>query len=361
MWLNGLMTNAQKAQRSGSGLSEVWPLVSVIMATYNHENFIAEAIEGVLLQNTNFEIELIIGEDCSTDSTRRIIEEYVQKYPDLIRAIYHQSNVGAFQNTNMMFETARGKYVAFCEGDDFWCDPLKLQKQVDYLEVRPDYGFVHSEHNYYVKIYGKWWCVPEYKKLKRVQIYEGNIFDKVIRNMFITHCTVLARRTVLAEHFGSDMRAKLNHAGDWAIAIHASRISKIGYINEPLAVYRRNASSMSSGFKNKLIIRIRTKEIYTNAIRVFGLSEKDRSDLEVVYYKRLLVGAYDAGDINLFLDAKAWLKENAPECLDSKKYWAYAVVLNCPICHGLMNRLRIWLLDLSYIAASLKNCGVKVR
>ncbi|NCC99035.1 MAG: glycosyltransferase [Bacteroidia bacterium] len=115
-------------------------LLSVVTITYNHEPFIAKTIEGVLMQQVNFPIELIIAEDCSTDGTRAICQRYAEQYPDLIRLITSESNVGAVANERRAILAARGKYIAFCEGDDYWTDPLKLQKQVDFLELHPEYS-----------------------------------------------------------------------------------------------------------------------------------------------------------------------------------------------------------------------------
>lgn len=116
------------------------PLLSIVTITYNHEPFIAKTIEGVLMQQVNFPIELIIAEDCSTDNTRAICRRYAEQYPELIRLITSESNVGAIANERRAMLAARGKYVAFCEGDDYWTDSLKLQKQVDFLESHPDYS-----------------------------------------------------------------------------------------------------------------------------------------------------------------------------------------------------------------------------
>jgi len=115
------------------------PLVSVCMITYNHENFIKDAIEGILMQKTSFPIELIIGEDCSTDNTRKIVKDYEEKYPEIIFAQYSEKNLGMINNFLNVLQAARGKYIALCEGDDYWTDPLKLQKQVDFLEANPEY------------------------------------------------------------------------------------------------------------------------------------------------------------------------------------------------------------------------------
>ncbi|WP_298741187.1 glycosyltransferase [uncultured Chitinophaga sp.] len=115
------------------------PLVSITCITYNHEKYIAQAIEGFLMQETSFPYEIIIGEDCSTDNTRKVIGEYVKQYPGLITLITSDENVGARKNGIRVRNAARGKYIAICEGDDYWTDPHKLQKQVDFLEAHPDY------------------------------------------------------------------------------------------------------------------------------------------------------------------------------------------------------------------------------
>lgn len=113
--------------------------VSVIVPTYNHENYISQALESILSQKVTFPIEILIGDDCSTDKTCEIIKEYKSKYPDLIRLFLHEKNVGATKNAYELLMNARGKYLATLEGDDYWIDDYKLQKQVDFLEQNEDY------------------------------------------------------------------------------------------------------------------------------------------------------------------------------------------------------------------------------
>ena len=125
------------------------PLLSIVTITYNHEPFIAKTIEGVLMQQVNFPIEFIIAEDCSTDGTRAICQRYADEHPELIRLITSESNVGAVANERRAMLAARGKYIAFCEGDDYWTDPLKLQKQVDFLESHPDYSVTFHRCKHY--------------------------------------------------------------------------------------------------------------------------------------------------------------------------------------------------------------------
>lgn len=115
------------------------PLVSIVCITYNHEPYLRKALDGFLMQETSFPVEIVLAEDCSTDGTRLICEEYATKYPDRINYIWSETNVGPVANEKRAFAAARGRYIATCEGDDYWTDPLKLQRQVDFLDSHSDY------------------------------------------------------------------------------------------------------------------------------------------------------------------------------------------------------------------------------
>ena len=132
------------------------PILSVITIAYNHEHYIRRCIESVLMQQVNFPIEFIIADDCSTDGTRAICEEYAAKYPGIIRLISSDHNVGAVENEQRAFLAAKGKYIATCEGDDYWTDPLKLQKQVDFLESHPDYSVCFHRFKRFHACDGTW-------------------------------------------------------------------------------------------------------------------------------------------------------------------------------------------------------------
>src|SRR4051812_40259185 len=114
------------------------PYVSVHMITFNHERYIAQAIESVLAQNAPFPIELVIGEDASTDGTRAIVEEYCRRYPGTVRACLRERNLGFRRNFIDTLRACRGRYVALLEGDDYWLSPDKLARQAEVLDVNPD-------------------------------------------------------------------------------------------------------------------------------------------------------------------------------------------------------------------------------
>ena len=126
-------------------------MVSIWCITYNHEPYIRQCLEGFVMQKTNFRFEAIVHDDASTDGTAAIVREYAEKYPDIIKPIFeieNQYSKGDGSLDRIMEEVCTGKYVAFCEGDDYWIDPLKLQKQVDYLESHPEYSmcFHNAKH-----------------------------------------------------------------------------------------------------------------------------------------------------------------------------------------------------------------------
>jgi len=129
--------NESTELRNNTFDSEVIPLVSIDCITYNHKQYIRDAIEGFLMQITNFPVEILIHDDASTDGTAEIIREYEKQYPWLIKPVYQTENQYSKHNgiiSKIQYARARGKYLAFCEGDDYWTDPYKLQKQVDFLE-----------------------------------------------------------------------------------------------------------------------------------------------------------------------------------------------------------------------------------
>lgn len=130
------------------------PIVSICCLTYNHSPYIRQCLDGFVMQKTTFPVEVLIHDDASTDGTQDIIREYECKYPDLIKPIYQTENQyskGVKVSLVYNYSRVRGKYVALCEGDDYWTDPYKLQKQVDFLENHPDYVMCSHRHDDYIQ------------------------------------------------------------------------------------------------------------------------------------------------------------------------------------------------------------------
>ncbi len=230
------------------------PVISVHMITYNHEPYIAQAIEGMLMQETDFPIELIIGEDCSTDRTREIILDYQKKHPQIIRVIMSEINIGAMPNLIRVAKACRGKYVAICEGDDYWTDPYKLQKQVDFLQANPDFSLCF--HDALILWEGKsypprYFCSKDQKEISTI--------EDVIGEWFIPSASMVIRKkhiTPLPEWF-QDI-----YNGDYALHLLLAEKGKIKYCDEVMSVYRKQSGSLScnplitTDFVNKSIINL---------------------------------------------------------------------------------------------------------
>ena len=206
--------------------------VSVLMTTYNHERFIAQAIDSVLMQKVNFDYEIVIGEDCSKDNTRNILIDYQEKHPDIIRLLLHERNLGLYGKYNFIetYKACRGQYIAMLEGDDYWTSPHKLQKQVDFLDRHPECSICfHSvirlcedkSHESYV-------FSPRDKK----EIYTlEDLLDKYL----IAAASMMFRKGLFGD-FPSWFY--LTAMGDWALNILNAQHGKIGYINEVMGVWR---------------------------------------------------------------------------------------------------------------------------
>ena len=221
------------------------PLLSVCLITYNHENYIRQAIEGVLMQKVNFNWELIIAEDCSTDKTRDIILEYKKKHPDFIKLILQEKNVGPAKNWMDLITKPNSKYIAYFEGDDYWTDPLKLQKQVDFLEANPDYGLVHTDVNHFYELNGK--LIEAYNQTNNITIPEGEVFEKLLPfSHSIKTKTVLARTNLITAAIKNINSYNQQFVvGDLPLWLELSLQTKFKYLPDVTATYRLGVESAS--------------------------------------------------------------------------------------------------------------------
>jgi glycosyltransferase involved in cell wall biosynthesis len=216
------------------------PLVSVKMITYNHEPYISQAIEGVLKQKTDFPIELIIGEDCSTDRTREIVLEYQKKYPNKIRVLISESNIGGNKNSKRVYAACRGKYVAYCEGDDYWHNPDKLQIQIGYMEAHTEVGLVHSDADMFNVKTGEL-AHNAHKALGRTHDdNDENLYLRILEDRYkIITCTVCVRRDLLCKIVESNPYEFTSGAflmGDTQCWLEFARVSKLKFFPDSFAM-----------------------------------------------------------------------------------------------------------------------------
>ena len=211
------------------------PLVSICCTAYNHEKYIKDALDGFLIQKTTFPFEIVVFDDASTDKTQQIILEYASNYPNLFRLFLQKENL--WQNKQISgtftisFPNARGKYIAWCEGDDYWTDPYKLQKQVDFLEKNEDYGLIHTNYTTFIQKENRFAEVS----FKRE---EGNIFFQNLWGNQIASLTVLARKDLIMEAIKQDIFKPNFLMSDYPLWLFILYNSKVSYIDDVTSVYR---------------------------------------------------------------------------------------------------------------------------
>jgi glycosyltransferase involved in cell wall biosynthesis len=230
------------------------PLVTVRTSTYQHGAFIRQCIEGVLMQKTAFPFEFIIGEDFSTDGTRQIVFEYAQRYPNVIRVITADYNVGMKANGTRCMRRARGKYIALCEGDDYWTDPLKLQKQVDFLEANLEYSVCCGAYESLNMSTGERYAVNLYDRIAdgRYQDprFEGASFGlaEMENNWLIKTLTVLFRTDAGRGYETKDYR----YSRDTHLFYHIAKAGKAFYFNRVFGVYRIHPGGIKSANEGRV-------------------------------------------------------------------------------------------------------------
>lgn len=232
------------------------PFVSVVMVTYNHERFLAQALDSILEQKVAFPYEIVVGEDCSTDGTREILKSYAAKHPDVIRPIYHEHNVGMQPNAMAILKKCRGKYLAALEGDDYWCDSGKLQLQVDFLENNPGHsGCCHNAIRHFT--HGN---RPDEPVCTSDQVKDGEdlTFERLLEGNIIPTCSIVRRWH--PDETVPDWLSTLP-MGDWPMNLLAAHTGPIRYWDRPMAVYRiHNANNwykVSDDPREKLEIEIK--------------------------------------------------------------------------------------------------------
>lgn len=258
------------------------PKVSVCCVTYNHVHFIEEALEGFVTQKTNFPFEVIIGDDCSTDGTTEVIRAYAQKYPEIIKPIFHNNNVGSYQNVLDVASACTGEYVAMCDGDDYWIDENKLQKQVDFMDTHKDCSLCF--HPVIIKYDdGSQKDVTFPKARHRFYKKTLNIND-LLKYNFIQTNSVMYRWEFGRENKLENILPKNILPVDYYLhLLHASK-GKICFLPDIMAVYRRHKNGIWYGVNDSdtwfLKYGIEHLNFYDAVEKNFGINKtKEKSEM----------------------------------------------------------------------------------
>jgi glycosyltransferase involved in cell wall biosynthesis len=210
------------------------PLVSIISVAYNQKPYIAEALDSFLMQRTNFNFEVIIHDDASTDNTDKIIASYAEKHPAIIKPMFEKTNQysrGRDSFINQMFRLAQGRYIAQCEGDDYWTDKDKLQTQVDFMEKNPNYGLCfHPVKVVFENKSADSYIYPEQKS--------GFSLAELLKRNYIQSNSTLYR----AQNY-EDLPLNISPR-DWYLHLYHAQFGKVGFIDKIMSVYRRHSGGL---------------------------------------------------------------------------------------------------------------------
>lgn len=240
-------------------------MVSIQCTAYNHEKFIRETLEGFVMQKTNFRFEAIVHDDASTDGTADIIREFAEKYPDIIKPIYETENQYSKNDgtlTRIMYKACKGKYIAICEGDDYWTDPYKLQKQVDFLETHPDYVMCSHSYNTYIE---------EYKSFEPAYYNEEDItynLDMFIsREKWLTQPLTCIYSTL---NFNLEKYLEYKDSKDVTLFYHLLKSGKGFFMKDCMAVYRVHKYGVWAGSS-------KYERLYADLMNLKGIHDVEKS------------------------------------------------------------------------------------
>ncbi|MDO5571742.1 MAG: glycosyltransferase [Bacteroidales bacterium] len=230
--------------------------VSILMLTYNHENYIDQAIRGVVLQKVNFPIELVIANDSSNDNTLNKAKIWQKDYPSIIKIIDNKTNLGLQQNFINSFNSCKGEYIAICEGDDFWIDSHKLQRQVDFLDSHKNYSIcAHRVITYYE--------ADNSKAISNGIIKKDHDILDLAKSNFIVNVSVVFRNNLV-----NNLPQWFEKVPTYDYAIHLlnAQYGNIFFMNRPMAVYRNREDAIwsTASADKKWIISLNVREILMN-------------------------------------------------------------------------------------------------
>lgn len=275
-------------------------VVSICCITFNHASFIRECLEGFFMQKCDFEYEILIHDDASTDGTQEIIKEYQEKFPQIIKPIFQTENQyskgNRSINSKFNFPRAKGKYIAICEGDDYWTDPLKLQKQVDFLEKYIDFGSCFTLYQRYFEDENRLeeYTLPSLKLIdKKLNGYVITI-DNFMENWYTQLLTILVRKDLLNSI--DILKYNYKYGSDNHLIYHHLKEKKSICLNLLTGVYRKHKNGVYSGisekknFENNFLIY---EELYLNNFDDLRLKNLSFHFLFLLFKSYQLIDLFD--------------------------------------------------------------------
>lgn len=294
-------------------------VVSIKCLIYNHEQYIRQCLDGIVMQKTNFCFEAIVHDDASTDSSAAIIREYAEKYPHIIKPIYETENQYSKRDgslTRIMNAACKGKYIAVCEGDDYWIDPLKLQKQVDILESDNGIMLVHTGFKT-INEFGDNISWPKYQRFRKISKKEKGILSLWNKNHIMTLTTMFRKEVITSE-----LLENSPYRYDYASFFTAALMGKIKYLPCVTAAYRKTPTGAMQSRTD--IVNKHLYEIYRYYLKYYLKNEEN-----IPYVKYLETMFYMLTNVIYNKDKETLrllLENNSLSIIVFPISWMYAMV-----------------------------------
>lgn len=284
------------------------PLVSVHMLAYRHGRFLAQAIGGVLAQACGFPFELIIAEDCSPDDTLEIALTYQRRNPAVIRVIHGKRNVGMHANARQSMPFCRGKYVAFCEGDDYWHDTNKLTDQIRLMDSDPGMVLCHTDFDRLTRFRRK---RNVHRTNHRIKPASGHAYHDLLQTWSVMTATSVYRHEVLLAFGNSPFYSSSWPFGDLNLLLYASLQGTIGYIDRSTATFRKmRGSAGNRGLHAALAMQLAAAECVEQFMKAHPVTQ-DAEQVAIAQRKlKIYTSAYFAGRLDLMNECHAWLLQH---------------------------------------------------
>lgn len=275
------------------------PIVSVVMITYAHENYIEQAINGVLMQVCDFEVELIITNDCSPDKTDAVIIDIIKTHPKAswIKYIRHEKNIGMMPNFIFTLKEAKGKYIAMCEGDDYLTDPLKLQKQVDFLEKNEEYVLSFTKSMELFQDKGGLFETTYPQNIENL-----NFQELLSHDWFIRTATIVFRKNQLDLTFLN----KLKYSADFFLQLLLISKGKFHFLEEITSVYRRHSGGISN---SKSIVYLERRLQFMENLKILNKYLDYTFDKAIIKeIRKVKIGIFDFAILNRHFEYFRFIK-----------------------------------------------------